>query len=139
MHDDLQTQGEGCAGRRLLVDQSLQRAGFFEPKSFNAHTLNNVTAKQSAEGSVAIQFGGCDGKIPNCLPTPKGWNCMMRFLSAARRGREWHLEIPRGAGAVILESNSFVVLNVRCWVERRPSANCTPPACSQMLSGFARV
>ncbi len=53
--------------------------GFFEPNTLNAYTLNNVTAKKSAHGSVAIQFGGCDGKIPNCLPTPEGWNYMVRL------------------------------------------------------------
>ncbi|MGA9003334.1 MAG: carboxylesterase, partial [Pseudolabrys sp.] len=26
-----------------------------------------------------VQFGGCDGKIPNCLPTPPGWNYMVRL------------------------------------------------------------
>jgi hypothetical protein len=29
---------------------------------------------QSADSSVTIQFGGCDGKIPNCLPVMNGWN-----------------------------------------------------------------
>jgi hypothetical protein len=28
---------------------------------------------------VAVQFGGCDGKIPNCLPIMKGWNYMVRL------------------------------------------------------------
>jgi hypothetical protein len=28
---------------------------------------------------VTIQFGGCDGKIPNCLPITKGWNYMVRL------------------------------------------------------------
>ena len=41
--------------------------------------LNSVTSKQSADSSVAIQFGGCDGKIVNCLPTMKGWNYMVRL------------------------------------------------------------
>ena len=36
-------------------------------------------AKKSADGSVAIQFGGCDGKIQNCLPTSAGWNYMVRL------------------------------------------------------------
>jgi hypothetical protein len=35
--------------------------------------------KKSDDGSVAIQFGGCDGKIPNCLPIMKGWNYMVRL------------------------------------------------------------
>jgi hypothetical protein len=53
--------------------------GYFEPNSLNAYTLNNITAKKSDDGSVAVQFGGCDGKIPNCLPTVKGWNYMVRL------------------------------------------------------------
>jgi hypothetical protein len=53
--------------------------GFFEPNDLNAYTLNNVTAKKAADGSVTIQFGGCDGKTPNCLPIVKGWNYMVRL------------------------------------------------------------
>ena len=41
--------------------------GFFAPNKFNAYTLNNITGKKSGDGSVAIQFGGCDGQIANCL------------------------------------------------------------------------
>jgi hypothetical protein len=26
-----------------------------------------------------IQFGGCDGKIANCLPIPPGWNYLVRL------------------------------------------------------------
>jgi hypothetical protein len=28
---------------------------------------------------LAIQFGGCDGKTPNCLPIMNGWNYMVRL------------------------------------------------------------
>jgi hypothetical protein len=52
--------------------------GFFEPNDLKAYTLNNVTATKASDGSVAIQFGDCDGKIPNCLPIVKGWNYMVR-------------------------------------------------------------
>ena len=41
--------------------------------------LNNITAKTGTDGSVAIQFGGCDGKTPNCLPIRKGWNYVVRL------------------------------------------------------------
>ena len=41
--------------------------------------MNGITAKKSPDGSVAVQFGGCDGKIPNCLPTMKGWNYIVRL------------------------------------------------------------
>ena len=53
--------------------------GYFEKNPYNAYSLNNITAKKSADGSVAIQFGGCDGKIPNCLPIMKGWNYTVRL------------------------------------------------------------
>ncbi|HWZ60084.1 MAG TPA: DUF1214 domain-containing protein [Gemmatimonadaceae bacterium] len=54
--------------------------GYFEPNQYNAYSLNNITAKKNADGSVAIQFGGCDGKIPNCLPTTPGWNYTVRLF-----------------------------------------------------------
>ena len=53
--------------------------GYFEKNSYDAYTLNNITAKKSADGSVAVQFGGCDGKIPNCLPIMRGWNYTVRL------------------------------------------------------------
>ncbi len=53
--------------------------GYFEQNPYNAYTLNNLTAKKEADGSVNIQFGGCDGKIPNCLPITPGWNYMVRL------------------------------------------------------------
>ncbi|HEX4409670.1 MAG TPA: DUF1214 domain-containing protein [Xanthobacteraceae bacterium] len=54
-------------------------AGYFEKNPDNAYSINNLTAKKSTDGSIAIQFGGCDGEIPNCLPTVKGWNYTMRL------------------------------------------------------------
>jgi hypothetical protein len=54
-------------------------AGYFEKNPYNAYSLNNITAKKDADGAVTIQFGGCDGKIPNCLPTMKGWNYTVRL------------------------------------------------------------
>ena len=53
--------------------------GNFQKNAYDAYSLNNITAKKSEDGSVAVQFGGCDGKIPNCLPTMPGWNYMVRF------------------------------------------------------------
>jgi hypothetical protein len=53
--------------------------GYFEPNKYNAYTLNNVTAKKGTDGSVAIQFGGCDQKAENCLPITPGWNYMVRL------------------------------------------------------------
>ena len=53
--------------------------GHFKKNKFDAYTLNNITAKQEADGSVVIQFGGCDGKAPNCLPIMSGWNYLVRL------------------------------------------------------------
>lgn len=53
--------------------------GYYEKNPYNAYSLNNITAKKSADGAVDIQFGGCDGKIPNCLPVMKGWNYTVRL------------------------------------------------------------
>jgi hypothetical protein len=54
--------------------------GYLEPNQYNAYSVNNITAKKGADGSVAIQFGGCDGETPNCLPIMKGWNYTVRLF-----------------------------------------------------------
>jgi len=54
-------------------------AGYFQKNEYNAYSLNNVTAKKNDDGSVTVQFGGCDGKIPNCLPIMSGWNYTVRL------------------------------------------------------------
>lgn len=53
--------------------------GYFQKNAFNAYSLNNVTAKKGKDGSYTIQFGGCDGKVPNCLPIVAGWNYTVRL------------------------------------------------------------
>jgi hypothetical protein len=53
--------------------------GHLQKNQYNAYSLNNITARKEADGSVAVQFGGCDGKVPNCLPIMNGWNYMVRL------------------------------------------------------------
>jgi hypothetical protein len=53
--------------------------GHFAANSENAYSLNNPTAKPADDGSFLIQFGGCDGKIANCLPIPPGSNYLVRL------------------------------------------------------------
>jgi hypothetical protein len=53
--------------------------GFFEKNDYNAYSLNSITSKKNADGSVSVQFGDCDGKIPNCLPIVNGWNYTVRL------------------------------------------------------------
>jgi len=53
--------------------------GHFRKNELNAYTLNSITAKKDADGSVTVQFGGCDGTAANCLPIFSGWNYMVRL------------------------------------------------------------
>jgi hypothetical protein len=53
--------------------------GHFMKNEFDAYTLDSITAKRDADGSVTVQFGGCDGKVANCLPIFPGWNYMVRL------------------------------------------------------------
>ena len=53
--------------------------GYFEPNDRNAYAVNNLTAKKDADGSVTIQFGGCDGTAANCLPIIPGWSYIVRM------------------------------------------------------------
>lgn len=55
------------------------KEGYFQKNDFNSYSLNNITAKKDADGSITIQFGGCDGKVPNCIPTTPGWNYCVRL------------------------------------------------------------
>ena len=54
--------------------------GYLEPNQYNAYAVNNITARKGADGSVTIQFGGCDGEIANCLPIMKDWNYTVRLF-----------------------------------------------------------
>jgi hypothetical protein len=55
-------------------------AYYFQPNQYNAYSVNSITAKNGSNGSIAIQFGGRDGKIQNCLPIAQGWNYTLRLF-----------------------------------------------------------
>jgi hypothetical protein len=54
-------------------------AGYFEKNAANAYSVNSITGQKNSDGAIVIQFGGCDGKVPNCLPIVKGWNVTVRL------------------------------------------------------------
>jgi hypothetical protein len=54
--------------------------GYLQPNPDDAYAVNRDTAKKGPDGSVAIQFGGCDGKVQNCLPIAEGWNYTVRLF-----------------------------------------------------------
>lgn len=53
--------------------------GYFTENSANAYSVNDVTARRDPDGSVTVQFGGCDGSTANCLPVTPGWNYLVRL------------------------------------------------------------
>jgi hypothetical protein len=53
--------------------------GYFTENPAHAYSVNDVTAERDADGSVTVQFGGCDGTSANCLPITSGWNYLVRL------------------------------------------------------------
>jgi hypothetical protein len=53
--------------------------GYIPKNEHHVYSFNNKSAKKGADGSVTIQFGGYDGRIPNCIPIVPGWNYMVRL------------------------------------------------------------
>ena len=53
--------------------------GYFEQNALNSYTVNSITGKKGPDGTIAIQFGGCDGKVSNCIPITRGWNYTVRL------------------------------------------------------------
>jgi hypothetical protein len=58
--------------------------GYLQPNPDNVYSVNGITAKEGPDGSVTIQFGGCDGYVPNCLPITQGWNYTVRLFLPKR-------------------------------------------------------
>ena len=54
--------------------------GYLQPNPTNVYAVNSITARKAPDGSVPIQFGGCDGGSPNCLPITPGWNYTVRLF-----------------------------------------------------------
>jgi hypothetical protein len=53
--------------------------GYFEKNPYDAYSINNITGRKDPDDSITVQFGGCDGKIANCLPITPGWNYIVRL------------------------------------------------------------
>lgn len=67
--------------------------GFFEKNARDAYTLNDVTAKPAADGSVTIHFGGNE-HVPNYLPITPGWNYVLRLYRPRKAILDGTWEIP---------------------------------------------
>ncbi|CAB3793734.1 hypothetical protein LMG28688_03800 [Paraburkholderia caffeinitolerans] len=69
--------------------------GYFEPNAIGAYTVNNVVARKDADGAVSVQFGGCDGSVPNCLPITSNWNYMVRMYRPRTEVLDAHWTFPK--------------------------------------------
>jgi len=69
--------------------------GYFEKNSQNAYTLNSLTSKKEADGSIIIHFGG-DSKATNYLPIVPGWNYTVRLYRPRPEilNRKWNFPEP---------------------------------------------
>lgn len=68
--------------------------GFFEPNAQDSYTVSSLLAKKDADGAVTVQFGGCDGSVPNCLVTPPNWNYMVRLYRPNAEILSGHWKFP---------------------------------------------
>lgn len=54
-------------------------AGYFEKNPRNSYSVNNITGVPNADGSVTVRFGDFPDSVPNAIPTPEGWNVVVRL------------------------------------------------------------
>ncbi len=61
---------------------------------YNAYSINNKSAKKNKDGTITIHFGG-DPNSTNYLPTPEGWNCIIRLYQPqeALLNGEWDFPV----------------------------------------------
>ncbi|HEY1179939.1 MAG TPA: DUF1214 domain-containing protein, partial [Phytomonospora sp.] len=53
--------------------------GFFEPNDRDAYTVNSITGVPDPDGSITVRFGDHPPRTPNAIPTPEGWNYLVRL------------------------------------------------------------
>lgn len=55
------------------------KEGYFAKNPENAYSVNNLTARKSADGSVTVLFGGAPDATANHIPITPGWNYTVRL------------------------------------------------------------
>lgn len=53
--------------------------GFFVPNERDAYSINNIIAVKDADGAVTVRFGDFGPGVDNVIPTPQGWNFLVRL------------------------------------------------------------
>jgi hypothetical protein len=68
--------------------------GYMVKNEYDAYSVNNKSAKKNKDGSITIHFGG-DPKQINYLPTPKGWNTIIRLYQPRNEVLEARWDFPK--------------------------------------------
>jgi hypothetical protein len=55
------------------------KEGYFEKNAENSYSVNNLTARKAADGSVTVLFGGTPDASANHIPITPGWNYTVRL------------------------------------------------------------
>ena len=53
--------------------------GFIPENEMKSYSYNNVTSIPNKDGSITINFGGCEDGRVNCIPVKEGWNYTVRM------------------------------------------------------------
>lgn len=53
--------------------------GFFAPNDLGAYSVNSVTGVRDDDGAIRVRLGDFPPGTPNAIPTPDGWNYLVRF------------------------------------------------------------
>jgi len=87
--DVFPTQNDGATVHQLTVKDvpvdgfwsiSVYNAsGYFQKNALDRYSTSSLTAKPNTDGSITVQFGGCEKTTPNCLPIMSGWNYTVRM------------------------------------------------------------
>jgi hypothetical protein len=81
------TMNDGSTIYRLTV-KDVPVDGFWEVTVYDSdghfqknepYTQSSISAKKARDGSIVVQFGGCNRVIRNCLTTMPGWNYVVRL------------------------------------------------------------
>jgi len=68
--------------------------GFMEKNNYNSYSVNNVTAKRNADGTVTIHFGGDPANV-NYLPITPGWNYVVHMYKPQKQIIDGFWTFPR--------------------------------------------
>lgn len=67
--------------------------GYMVPNEYGAYSFNDTSAERNDDGSITIHFGGDPSRV-NHLPTPEGWNTIIRLYQPRAELLEGRWEFP---------------------------------------------